>query len=98
MQSENGKEEFCIELGENLRVVTDRWNYILQRKKKRRNGHYGYDDIGYYSRIEDLFVALMELKIKSSEVKRLTQLQESIEVIHKDIVKLCKKVKKSGAK
>lgn len=79
-----------IDLGEKWRLSTDRYNYILQRKRVRQLkskdcGQIYYTIEGYYQSIDHVLEAILDLEIKDCDVKTLNALYKRLGTIHKDI-------------
>lgn len=86
-----------IDLGEHWRLSTDRYNYILQRKRVRQLkskdcGQTYYTIEGYYQSIDHVLEAIVDLEIKDCDVKTLLSLQRKLGNIHKDIKNYAKQI------
>lgn len=71
-------------------IRSDPLNLILCEKRKRTSGkeigEYYFDEIGYYSTIENLYTGLLKKKIRLSDATTLLELKKDVDEIKALIV------------
>ena len=68
-----------IQVSENYRIETDKYNYILKKRHVSDPNHRfssgqakeSWEDVGFYSKLEHLVNRLVELQVKSSNATNL---------------------------
>jgi len=83
-----------IDLNDKWHITTDRYNYILQRKCRRKTGKIYYTDEAYFNTIEEMIDSLLDKEIREAEAKSLRALKKEVEGIRNEILDICKKVKR----
>jgi len=83
-----------IRLDDKYRIVSDRYNVILQEVKIRATGNNigeeYHENYGYYGTVTACLKAYKELLIKESDVTTIQELVERIEEIDKKIGEILK--------
>lgn len=82
-----------IKIDENLRITTDKYNYIIQEKvvakSGKTKGKVKWKPRGYYTRIDHLCNALLNIRIRKADVSSLSGLAECIKKEIRYIGDLC---------
>lgn len=92
-----------LQIHENYRIKTDRYNYILQNKrmKKETNEEY-WENIGYFKDFESLVLGLinMELrrKIHFNNIEDMAALSDHIIQVANNITQIILQQKEKGEK
>jgi hypothetical protein len=89
-----------IQVGENYRIESDKYNYILKKRHVSDPNHRfssgqakeTWEDIGYYSKLEHLVNRLVELEVKTSDTTNLLDVVRVINEIATFKVSEIKKV------
>lgn len=80
-------------VGENLKITSDRLNYIIEQRKVRTEGeNIGEEywvNAGYYSQFDEtIFKHLINLGLRTSDLKGAREILDYLAEIRKDILKL----------
>ena len=80
-------------VGENLKITSDRLNYIIEQRKVRTEGDNIGDEYwvnaGYYSQFDEtIFKHLVNLGLRTSDLKGVREILDYLAEIRKDILKL----------
>ena len=80
-------------VGENLKITADRLNYIIEQRKVRTEGENIGDEYwvnaGYYSQFDEaIFKHLINLGLRTSDLKGVREILDYLAEIRKDILKL----------
>jgi len=80
-------------VGENLKITSDRLNYVIEQRKVRTEGeNIGEEywvNAGYYSQFDEtIFKHLINLGLRTSDLKGVKEILDYLTEIRKDILKL----------
>ena len=80
-------------INENLKITSDRLNYIIEQRKVRTEGeNIGEEywvNAGYYSQFDEtIFKHLINLGLRTSDLKGAREILDYLAEIRKDILKL----------
>ncbi len=68
-----------IPLGDNKRITSDPWNYILQKEAGfEKDGRIKWKSLGFWTTLPAMLTALMETRIKGCDATTLSELREAI--------------------
>lgn len=89
-----------LQVGENYRIETDKYNYILKKRHVSDPNHRfsngqakeTWNDIGYYAKLEHLVNVLIEQEVKDSDTVNLLDVVRVINEIAKFKVSEIKEV------
>jgi hypothetical protein len=93
-----------IQVGENYRIESDKYNYILKNRKVSDPTHRfskgiakeTWEDVGYFSKLEHLVHRLIELEVKTSDTTNLLDVVRVINEIATFKVSEIKNLKEKG--
>lgn len=78
-------KEFRVELGRGYYILADTQQYILAKKNNKYNPNdkksSEFIHVGYFSKLGTLLRRYVEEHVKSSDVKTLSELRETIKVV-----------------
>ena len=78
-----------IKLHDDYRLTSDRYQYILQERKvpqKGKNiGKEYWDNIGYYSKLQNALDDYIDMRVKLSDVKSITEIINHLKELKKEV-------------
>lgn len=81
----------------NWMITADSYQYILQRgyesKKGKNAGKVSYSTEGFYPRLEDLLISLLEKRLKDSDVQSISKLLKEVQKSKKEILEYAKVIR-----
>ena len=78
-----------IKLHADYRLTSDRYQYILQERKVPQKGeNIGkeyWDNIGYYSKLQNALDDYVDMRVKLSDVKSITEIISHLKELKKEV-------------
>lgn len=85
-----------MNIGKEWRLTSDDLNYTLERRKrvaanpnKGTAAHYRWVIVGYYSTLSNALMAMVDYKVKATELNDLKTIVSTIDSARTAIVKAC---------